>query len=220
MTTSSAALLLAAIALMVAAYVVACDHFDSVPHDGPWSIGAVLLAGLSLAPHLVDAHVSRYPAQDKGPCVQAALVAASADSHLDARQRGGGSLPGREPRVRWAGPGHCAPREVIGVPGPVSIMDQSRPVTVARREGVATAQDKGSCLPWLGSRVAAGRTKGARGNDAPPLSSGPAGVPGGHGSRGSAPFHAATANGGSPQGPWATIAGRHLGRGGSVERRA
>lgn len=147
LTPASAALLLAAISLAIAAYVVACDHFDRGPHDGPWIVLAVLLTapwGVAAAP---------------------LSTAASA-----------------------------APRER------------------------ASAQDKGSCLPWLASRVASGRTKG-QGAEPPALTSAPAGVPGGFGSRGAALLDAGPANGGSLNGPLAMIAGRHLGCGASVQER-
>lgn len=80
------------------------------------------------------------------------------------------------------------------------------------------AQGVGPGLPWLASRVAAGRTKG-QGAESPALTSAPAGVPGGSGSRGAAPFYAGPANGGSQEGDLAMIAGRHLGRGASVQER-
>lgn len=85
--------------------------------------------------------------------------------------------------------------------------------------GIDAAQGVGPGLPWLASRVAAGRTKGVRGNDAPPLLSGPAGVPGGFGSRGAALLDAGPASGESLQGPLAIAAGRHLGCGASVQER-
>lgn len=149
MTPASAALLLAAIALVIAAYVVACDRIGGGPHDGPWIVLVVLLTapwGVAAAP---------------------LSTAASA-----------------------------APRER------------------------ASAQDKGSCLPWLASRVATGLYKGNAAQRAhAPATAGPAGVPGGFGSRGAALSDAGPANGGSWHGPLAMIAGRHLGRGAGVQER-
>lgn len=79
-----------------------------------------------------------------------------------------------------------------GVPGPVSTLDQSRPATVARREGVAPAQGLGPCLPRRDPGIASGPTQGNAAQTAHALATAsPAGVPGGSGSRGAASSEAA-----------------------------
>lgn len=147
MSQLSAGLLLAAIALVVVAYVVACDYTDRDPHDGPWILAAAVLItspwGVAAAPLSTTVSAASVapresaPQGEGGPCLVSVPGAAAADSPFAAAWA----------RRGWAR--HPAPGE-MGSPGALSLSYRGESWSGSTEPATTSAAPAGESRPSWG----------------------------------------------------------------------